>query len=301
MRAHRALAPGQLALIPDRYPGMPAHGIVHPAAPQGTLFDEDPRTLGHTMRFTASGDIVDSRASAHHASRTGRAYRADVYRAGRTEAPFDVTNPQKGDPPRQNYRFIEGQRVMPELSAHHVESYGADTWDDAYADEHSNRHWSVSRHFGREQSPLEISHEGNVFQGGRWNAMGRDAGRRIARSRGRNVKDANSNPFADWGPQMGGANKTMWSRYGEDRSISTSAVLHTAQLQIRRPGHDHIRGPMDPSSTVKILLHEGTPWIVDGHHRLMEARGRGLDTVPATVLNTDHLPDQELRKRGYLG
>jgi hypothetical protein len=331
--AYRNISPDQFALFDaSTYAGKtPQHRA---PGEQGTLFDDNPSALGNHLGFDRRGNLEDSRRKATDQFRepAKQSLASDRKLLGTQDGPVpDINNPQYGDAPRKNYSFIPGQRVMPEPSSHHAESHG-DEWDDAYEDEHGNTDW-----WGRRgESALEINHEGNVYQANRLNRIGAEAesnypheSQSYESSDGYGYdsdsdgfesggsqsgshhpwsdsvpstpepRGSSGNPFADWGPQFSKHNQALWDKHAEHKQISTSAVLHTGQGELRNPDHDHIVGPMNPESTTKILLHKGVPWILDGHHRLMEARGRGLSTFHASVLNTDQIPQEEVAKRGY--
>lgn len=215
-----------------------------------------------------------------------------IMAAGRERKPPDLSNPQPGDAPRDHYRHTTGQMILPE-PAH------SDIWPEHYGYVHEN----AKKDYDGSGKPKadELDRHGNVFQWTRFRLMGDVASRRRGESR-EYRKYYKPDSFNDWGPQMSQENANLWNnpKYTVHKQISTSAVLHTGQQSLRDDGkHTHITGPMDPGSTVKILLHEGTPWIVDGHHRLQEARGRGLDLVHAHILDTSKLPEHERKIRGY--
>jgi hypothetical protein len=103
--------------------------------------------------------------------------------------------------------------------------------------------------------------------------------------------------FKHNGPQFG-HNNDVWDKHAKRTMISVNAVLHTGQHADDTGDHSYIHGPLDPNRPTSILVRGGTPWIVDGHHRLAEARGRGDTHFSADVLNKDQMPQRQVAKIG---
>ena len=288
---------------------------------QGDLFEGNQSALGRDIGMHPGGELFDKRTNPRNRVTTRMAAQRDQALSSRNSVP-DINNPQPGDPPRKNYSFIPGQRVMPEPEWGAQSHHDFDDYEEMY--DNSGLIPSSKAH---PASPLELNHEGNVYQFKRLVELGEDAEERNPhedfsewgsasrsssgsmasgsyhpwsnQSSGR-LNGSTGNPYRDLGPQFSRENQALWDAYAEPKEISTSAVLHTAQHTLNNPDHDHITGPMDPSSTTKIWMHAGVPWILDGHHRLMEARGRGLPTFHASVLDSDKIPSEELDRRGYM-
>jgi hypothetical protein len=141
--------------------------------------------------------------------------------------------------PRENYRHVPGQTVLPLAGGeneYHV------------------------------RGPQELDKHGNVFIGERINHL-----------------------YQQYGP-FDKANKGVWDRHGETRQISASSVIHTGQSATHTGDHSYIDGPLDPKrEAAHVLIHQGHPYMMDGHHRTAEYRGRGMETLPARVLDLDKL------------
>jgi len=71
-----------------------------------------------------------------------------------------------------------------------------------------------------------------------------------------------------------------WSQ-AEQRSIPTAGLRWRQYPDYGKPTGRFNFKKMPP---VKVLIHEGEPWIMDGHHRVDWAQQRGYEEVPALVM-----------------
>lgn len=136
--------------------------------------------------------------------------------------------------------------------------------------------------------------------------------------------------FRDWGPQFG--HSQMWSQHATLTTLKADSPVQSAQPGLRydpatggrwrrsldprwndsksptpstrtgdTPGSSHsegIQGDLDfsdPNKRPAILKHGGTHYVVDGHHRLYEARSRGMTDIPVRILDADRL----MSEHGY--
>lgn len=191
--------------------------------------------------------------------------RADVQGPQRHEA--WINSPNAGSPDRNFYNHIPGQRVM-----------------DVPGTEHNPR-------------PLELNAHGNVYD-----------------------PNVNDKLYSRYAPQMGPHAAETFNRHSVPMRLSTSTVLHTLQRDTatfeeqpdgtkRLSSHRNIQGPirqdgewssMRPDGEydheysegpIPIIIHQGRPVLVDGHHRLAEMRGRGMTHFNARVFNADQFED----------
>ena len=131
------------------------------------------------------------------------------------------------------------------------------------------------------QSLLELDDHGNAFDP--------------------KIKDS---VYEKYAPQMGEHNHQVFNENAEPMRLSASTILHTLQHSsttyehipraqqvmggpTERQGHREIQGPIHESTSIPIVIHQGRPILVDGHHRLAEMRGRGMTHFNAQVFNAD--------------
>lgn len=97
--------------------------------------------------------------------------------------------------------------------------------------------------------------------------------------------------YLGMGPQFSDSAEKTWSKHATRQRVSSTAVLHTIQPAADTGNHKYIVGPMKTEgSRPAILVHEGTSYLVDGHHRVAEARGRGYSHFEADVLDSSKFP-----------
>lgn len=104
-----------------------------------------------------------------------------------------------------------------------------------------------------------------------------------------------------YGPFRSESHEQFWQQHARPQQVSSTAVLHTGQPAEGTGSHAYISGPLekDPEKVhTSIMIHEGTPYLIDGHHTVAEARGRGETSFPARVLNLDQMRDTLAAKHG---
>lgn len=98
--------------------------------------------------------------------------------------------------------------------------------------------------------------------------------------------------YGRYSPDRSAAHADFWREHGRPQQVNTQAVLHTSQESEVTGSHSYISGPLDRETpAANVLVHNGTPYLLDGHHRVAEHRGRGHDTFPANVVNLDQMRD----------
>jgi len=111
-----------------------------------------------------------------------------------------------------------------------------------------------------------------------------------------NVRDEDSksgfdsDDYARYGPQMSTMHQEIWNQHGQTKMLPSKTILHTLQPSYDTGNHARITGPLDKDEpAAHVLINQGIPELVDGHHRTAEWRGRGRSEFPARVLNLDQL------------
>jgi hypothetical protein len=69
--------------------------------------------------------------------------------------------------------------------------------------------------------------------------------------------------------------------------VNTNSIFDTGQKAEDTGPHDYIKGKMKENNPAYIVLKDGKPTIADGHHRIAEYRGRGIETMPVKIRNAD--------------
>ena len=110
-------------------------------------------------------------------------------------------------------------------------------------------------------------------------------------------KGFNSDDYHHYGPQMSTMHQEIWNQHGQTKMLPSKTILHTLQPSYDTGSHARITGPLDKGEpAAHVLINQGIPELVDGHHRTAEWRGRGNTEFPARVLNLDQL-GPEVRKQ----
>ena len=100
----------------------------------------------------------------------------------------------------------------------------------------------------------------------------------------------NSDDYAHYGPQQSTMHQKIWDEHGQTKMLPSNTILHTLQPSYDTGNHARISGPLDKDApAAHVLINQGIPELVDGHHRTAEWRGRGNTEFPARVLNLDQL------------
>ena len=103
-------------------------------------------------------------------------------------------------------------------------------------------------------------------------------------------KSFNSDDYARYGPQISQWHEDVWAKHGETKMLPSTTILHTLQPSYDTGSHARITGPLDKDqAAAQVLVKDGIPEFLDGHHRTAEWRGRGSEEFPARVLNLDQL------------
>lgn len=127
--------------------------------------------------------------------------------------------------------------------------------------------------------------------------------------------------FRAWGPQFG-RNRDIWAEHATDHMLHADSPVESAQPMLRydpatggkwqrsvgnpmynqthtqaeyHEGNPGIQGDLDFSDPMRrpaILKYGGHHYVVDGHHRLYEARSRGMEHIPVRKLDADKLMQQ---------
>lgn len=128
---------------------------------------------------------------------------------------------------------------------------------------HSTAPWRESHRYDREADPLELDHHGNV-------------------------SDERHPNYASHAPQRSPFAAKVFAEHGRDIDIHPHTPLHTAQAAWQTGQLDRITGPRVDTDTspVPIVLHGGTPYLMDGHHRRAAAAARG-QTIRGRVVSSD--------------
>ena len=106
-------------------------------------------------------------------------------------------------------------------------------------------------------------------------------------------KGFDSDDYANYGPQQTDMHEQVWAKHGKVTMIPSNSILHTLQPSYDTGSHSRITGELrDDEPAANVLIKNGTPELLDGHHRTAEWRGRGRASFPARILNLDQLGAQ---------
>ena len=116
--------------------------------------------------------------------------------------------------------------------------------------------------------------------------------------RDEDTKDGfNSDDYHHYGPQMSTMHQEVWNQHGQTKMLPSTTILHTLQPSYDTGSHARITGELRKNEpAAHVLINQGIPELLDGHHRTAEWRGRGAPEFPARVLNLDQL-GPEVRKQ----
>lgn len=104
---------------------------------------------------------------------------------------------------------------------------------------------------------------------------------------------ATADLYSKYGPFLSAKHDQWWNENAPVHQVDSTSLLHTAQPATGTGTHSYVAGPLDKSSPAgSVLIHNGVPHLIDGHHRVAEYRGRGEPSFPARVLNLDQYRDQ---------
>jgi hypothetical protein len=103
-------------------------------------------------------------------------------------------------------------------------------------------------------------------------------------------KEFSSDHYSTYAPQTSQWHEDVWEKHGETKMLPSTTILHTLQPSYDTGSHDRITGTLKKAEpAAHVLIKNGVPELLDGHHRTAEWRGRGNTEFPARVLNLDQL------------
>lgn len=99
-----------------------------------------------------------------------------------------------------------------------------------------------------------------------------------------NVEDSRHPSFAKYAPQRNPDAAKVFAEHGRVVDLHPHTPLHTGQGAWSTGDLSDVRGPMRPDTELPVIMKDGTPYLMDGHHRRAGAAARG-ETIRARIVN----------------